>query len=421
MLGTVLDKITTLVGRAFVISAFVPILVFAAANLASLAAIEGLGGIERRWKALAGIQTLGSITFFVVVGAAAYVLMIISPVLKRVLEDADALPTLRRPLLRRQRRQFSRERRAVREALEGLIEARTRHDAWRATLVEAFGRAKSPPPDATDSRSTPEMVTSADWRLSRLLARIDRGMPPGLHDLEKASDDVRVFYESGDRLAEAERFHRTVMDLWADLGKSAESCYSQVLADVQSRFAYNEGAAGVQPTTLGNVLASTWSYPFTRYGIDASLMWPRLQKVIPAEYFRVVEDGRISYDFSVNLFFLALCYSVVWLCSGNWLWPHRPLWPVVVFPAIGVLAAWLFHGAAVEAARSFGAVFRTCFDLFRFKLLEELRILPPSDLAAERELWDRISKILIFDDHGLTLRYLQPAAPTLPGPAVPPH
>jgi hypothetical protein len=424
VLGTVLDKITTLVGRAFVISAFFPVLLFAAANLATLAAIEGLEGVDRRWKALAGIQTLGSIAFFVIAIAAAYVLMIISPVLKRLLEDAETLPTIRHRLLRRRWGELWRQRGAVHEALNTLVQTRAKHAEWRKKLIEAFEDAQSR--KANDTNGTPgsDDVERAGARLGEVLAQLDLGQSPGLAELERASEDVRTLYRAPDRLPATQRYHPAVMELWADLEKAAETAYSQALADVQSRFAYGEGIAGVQPTALGNILASAWSYPFTRYGIDASLLWPRLQKVIPADYFRIVEDARVSYDFSVNLTFLALLYALIWLCSGYWLWPVRPLWPIVVFPAIGLLAARLFHGAAVEAARGFGAVFRTCFDLFRFKLLEELRIGLPSDIGAERALWDRISKILIFDDHGLELKYQQPPAPSTPlrtESAVPPH
>lgn len=414
MLGTVLDKITTLVGRAFVISAFFPILLFAAANLATLAAIEGVGGINRRWKALEGIQTLGSITFFVVAIAAAYVLMLISPVLKRLLEDAEALPTLRELLLRRNRQQFWHQRAVVHGALNALIQSKDRRNTWTKALIEARPRTESP--HAAAARSSGATVTDAEAQLGGVQTRLANGASLELKELEEASKNVQTLYQAGDRFAETDRYHKTVMELWADLEKATESTYSQALADIQSRYAYGEGVAGVQSTALGNILASAWSYPFTRYGIDASLMWPRLQKVIPADYFRVVEDARTSYDFSVNLTFLALSYSVVWLCSGNWLWPVRPLWPVAVFLAIGLLTTWLFHRAAVEAARAFGAVFRTCFDLFRFKLLEEMRIPLPSDIASERELWTRISDILIFDDHSLDLKYLQPAASTLPAP-----
>ena len=46
MLGTVLDKITGLVGRAFTISAFFPVLFFVAATLAVLVSVEGIDGMH---------------------------------------------------------------------------------------------------------------------------------------------------------------------------------------------------------------------------------------------------------------------------------------------------------------------------------------------------------------------------------------
>lgn len=409
MLGTVLDKVTTLVGRAFVISAFSPVLLLAAASLATLVAIEGVAGLAWRWSALTRVEVLATAVFFVVAAAAAYVLMVISPVLKRLLEGADAVPTLRAALLQRTRREFRTRRQEVESLLGHLTLVRARHAHWREAMAGAYRRRTA---RRRRKRVTlpSAVVKQATDRLAVLGGVVESGWSPECAELERLSEAVTVLYDYGHPVEDVEPSHLAVLRLWGDLEKAVESDYSQVLADLQSRYAYSEGVSGVQPTALGNILAATWSYPFTRYGIDATLMWPRLQKVIPAEYFRVVEDARISYDFCVNMAFVSAVYATAWLGAAPWVLRVRPAWPYVVFPLAGVVATVLFYRAAIEAARALGAVVRTCFDLFRFPLLQELRIALPADIAAERATWKHLNDLLIFEDSAVNIPYTQPGA-----------
>ncbi len=410
MLGTVLDKITSLVGRAFVIGAFFPILFFTASSLPALAAVEGIDSLLKRWEALKDLKTLASVGFFLAVVASAYLLMIVNPVLKRVLEGAYPLGFVGGILLTRKRKRFVRMRSAAQESLTNLVRYRSKREEWANLLQQAnqkrFKRRVRPPQQV-------EELEKAEGTLKHFQ---ETGKLPELKDLEEAAANVKKLYGLNYPMDRLERLHRGIIQLWEDVEKMAEASFSDALSDIQSRYAYSAGIAGVHPTSLGNIIASAWFYPYTRYGIDATLMWPRLQKLIPADYLRVVEDARISYDFSVAMTFLSLLYSCVWLIIFL---VRNAIWPWAWIPAIGILACVIFHEASIEAARAFGAVFRSCFDLFRFPLMQELRIQFPVDIKAERETWNRINQILIFEDWTQDLKYVHPTQTGAPAPVAP--
>jgi hypothetical protein len=254
---------------------------------------------------------------------------------------------------------------------------------------------------STDQESG--QLEEARRSLGRLGQRAERGRQLKRLDLEEAAESVKSMYELVNDPKQVEPHHHRVVTLWQDYVKACQARYSESLSEIQSRYPYCEGPMGVRPTRLGNIMAAAWSYPYTRYGIDAALMWPRVQRLISADYLRVVEDARISYDFTVAMAFLAFLHAVLWLSV---LLVQNLLWQWILLPVMGVLAAVLLYLAAIEAARTLGAYVRTCFDLFRFPLLQELRMKRPVSLFAERMTWDKINQVMAFGDVAKDLEYV---------------
>lgn len=404
MLGTVLDKVTGLVGRAFVISAFSPILLFAVANLPPLILLYGAAHLLDRWKAMAELQTVASVGFFLLALAASYLLMTVSPVLKRILEGAYSIGKTADWLKVLSRRRFLERQRQSQDEAKNLGLARLKVAEWARLLIASHNDRASrelPPP-----KDKP-LLAGANKLVSGLVEDFARTGEIQMTEAEVAVRAVRALYDANYSLADVEPLQERLLRLGEELVNAMEGRYGQALTDFQSRYASTEGAAGVKPTPLGNIMAAAWSYPYTRYGLDATLAWPRLQKVIPADYFRVVEDARITYDFSVSMLFLSFLYSYFWLLVFVW----TRGWPALWIPVLGFMACAFSHSAAIEAGRAFGEVFRSCFDLFRFSLLEQLRLTLPSDLWEERKKWNNLNQILIFGDNRQNLQYAQPSEP----------
>jgi hypothetical protein len=398
-LGSALDQVSGLVGRAFVISAFIPVLLFAAANVAALAVLDGTNGLEKRWSDLKELQTPAAIGFVLVIFASGYLLMMASPVLKRLIEGEYPLGPPGRLFLAQKRRLFIKKRDGVRDTLDNFKTIGKKRREWEEALQTSASastkRGVRRPPDDDEIK-----------KVERLVGELYRDVleETALGRLDQAVALVKELYDLNIPPERLERSHRELVQMIADLEKSAEANYAEALSDLQSRFAYSSGIGGVRSTAVGNIMAASWSYPFTRYGIDATLMWPKLQKVIPTAYFRVVEDARISYDFTVGMILLSALFCLTWLVALL----SQAMWSWLWLPAIGLVASILFLLAVIEAARGQAAVLRTCFDLFRFQLLKELRIELPVDLAAERNTWSAINQLLLYEDSESNLKYVHP-------------
>jgi len=399
MLGTVLDKITSLVGRAFTISAFFPVLFFVSATLVVLVSVEGIDGMLIQWGRLKDLKTFASVGFFLAIISGSYLLMIISPVLKRLLEGAYPLGFLGDMLLVRKRKCFIKMRSKIREKLQDCELQKIK----RKEITELLQKVREDQQNKRISSQPHEIVELKKVEEDIIKFQV-ASKPIKLKDLEELSQRVKNLYELNYSLDQVDRLHIEISELWDDYEKSVKAKYSEALSEIQSRYAYSAGTGGVCTTSLGNIIASSWSYPYTRYGIDATLIWPKLQKVIPNDYLRVVEDARISYDFCVAMTFLSLLFSYIWLIIllvQNIIW-----WKWFFITTISILACIIFHKASIEAARAFGAVFQSCFDLFRFQLLKELRVKLPTDIKVERKTWDKINQILIFEDWTQNLKYV---------------
>ena len=146
------------------------------------------------------------------------------------------------------------------------------------------------------------------------------------------------------------------------------------------------------PTPFGNVLRSFEVYPRYMYGIEAIDGWGRLLAVIPKDYLAQIDAARAQVDFWVNLgvvfILLQIEYIVVAILTGT------PLqwWIVLLLILLGTLAPL----RATSAAREWGDLVKSAFDVYRFKLLESLGIDLPKSREEERALWTKYSQAIIY-------------------------
>jgi hypothetical protein len=142
------------------------------------------------------------------------------------------------------------------------------------------------------------------------------------------------------------------------------------------------------PTALGNVIAAFEAYPSRRYGIDAVHMWPRLLPVLNEEKYAIfVEREKEGFDFFLNFSILSSMLAVESVLLRMFL---EQLWFTWVALASGC-AAFLFYQAAVRNARNWGETIKTAFDLYRYRLAEQLALEPFEDKVDETRRWQAIS------------------------------
>lgn len=197
----------------------------------------------------------------------------------------------------------------------------------------------------------------------------------------------------------------------------------------------------VMPTRLGNVLKAAETYTRERYHLDSVLIWSRLQSALPKDFTDSLQDVETSLTLMIILSATILLFGIplsIWstfklfallpwwlplvlglisfllqfyLLSGlaliallltiaTYFLPH----PLPTFIAqiqfllvilVGVLfLARLSYQNAVQTALDYGSKIKTAFDLYRWKVLEELHLELPADYEEEQKIWQQVCELL---------------------------
>ena len=230
------------------------------------------------------------------------------------------------------------------------------------------------------------------WRgglLSRL--RVSRHM--SRHSMAAArrhlSTTTRPADGDGDAIA---RYARLLRETDASRQRAA-----QILSN------YPENGNLIMPTALGNVLRRSETTAGERYGLNTTLMMPRLYPHLSTQLDTELREQVNVLD-SASVFTLLfgaltiLTMPLAWRLDG---------WSVT--PLIMVFSAWVAYRGACTAAMRVGQLWATAFDLHRFEMLASMRQRLPRHGVEERESNRALTDALDGYREGLdALRYLHP-------------
>ncbi|MBN1922774.1 MAG: hypothetical protein JW892_16110 [Anaerolineae bacterium] len=212
-----------------------------------------------------------------------------------------------------------------------------------------------------------------------------------------------------------------------------------LVAEITSRFP--DTVEGVLPTTFGNLFRAAETYANRRYGIDAVQLWPRLVHVIPESYYHKVEQSNNGLAFLVNCAALTLFFSILSACAALYqyaVWQialrgggdilyfihvdsrvahhyQQHMWIYSGAFVISLALSRLFYVSSFPIVREYGDMIRSCFDLFRFDLLKQLRLPLPENSKREYELWRAISEFTTIGDYRGPLKFEYELARDKPG------
>ena len=154
------------------------------------------------------------------------------------------------------------------------------------------------------------------------------------------------------------------------------------------------GIGTIRATRLGNIIESYNHYAHKRYRLEAEVLWPRLRSVVPEEYFALVQEPKVLLDFAATMASISLAFAFGIAIAGPWLWLSPLLSIVLVLWAIG--STIFFYGLSVSAAAQYGDMIRSCFDLYRLDLMQQLQLVRPKKLDAERAQWEKVSQLIVY-------------------------
>jgi hypothetical protein len=148
----------------------------------------------------------------------------------------------------------------------------------------------------------------------------------------------------------------------------------------------------VLASKFGNVFRAAEVYSKVIYGIDAIPMWPRLQAVLPAEFKKQSGEAQSLLNFFVNLMIDGTTTMIVYLALAAW---TRRL-PAAWIPVVAIVIAGWSYRESLGAVKNFGSYIKSAFDLYRSELAKQLGLELPRSAALEREMWESVSKMMIY-------------------------
>lgn len=173
---------------------------------------------------------------------------------------------------------------------------------------------------------------------------------------------------------------------------------------------YPEDPDDVRPTRLGNVLRRHEASAGAAYRLPGVTVTPHLALVAPNADLAYLDDQRTQMDLAVRLAVLSAFATGVTAAatvrSGLWL----------LLALLPYAATYVFYRGAVGRAQGYGTAIAILVDLNRFALYDRLRMVPPPDTAAERDMNASLARLL-RDHEQQDLPLAQPPPPEQTGPS----
>jgi hypothetical protein len=167
---------------------------------------------------------------------------------------------------------------------------------------------------------------------------------------------------------------------------------------------FNYGSAIVAPTEMGNIAASIQAYAVNRYNLNLELFWSSLQRFAQKDkdFAPTVADAKTRLDFLIACFWFTALFWAVWavvlpIATFRWM-----LFALIAVSGPVVCYGW--YRAATEQYRVFADTLKTMIDMFRFDLLDGLKLRRPNDVQDERDIWKYLNGAIQYDEEG-NLRY----------------
>lgn len=146
----------------------------------------------------------------------------------------------------------------------------------------------------------------------------------------------------------------------------------------------------LMPTLFGNVLATASQHPRLAYAMEGALWWPRLSPVLPSFFQDMLGSTQAPMMALLNL---SVVFTGLALTGAAALALAGPRWiDALIVLAVGLVLARLCYRAAIGQAVALGSQLGVAFDLYRHDILRQMDLEVPTDLEAERALWQQLTR-----------------------------
>jgi hypothetical protein len=413
--SALIDKLSTLVSKAYLFSAFIPVLVFSFVN-GALLWFHSL--TFHRWASAQIGQPSAFMLACVAVGlaVAAYMLVSVNTFLREVLEGKHLLfDGLRSYLLARQQRELDDAVTRYTTARDDRLDISGSIPGWREALSLAAFAGINDHPGVNNYDASHDVAQ----RLQALVRKFASAEPIGFGELSQIVQDlVAVLKENDENVKgptdppaaessrlQADRFYLIEM---CDRVKANLVAEDRFLMERQFRFGFT-----AEPTAMGNISSSVYAWAMIRYSMDIAAFWSRLQPGLQADanFYTVLQDAKVQVDFLVACCWLTALTWLAWMMALLFVATSLGVWLGVAL--VGPLLAYFFYLLTVTSYAAFADLMRTSVDLYRFSVLRAMHIPLPKGIRQERHTWRALQNVTVFGEDDVELSYAedQPKTP----------
>jgi hypothetical protein len=432
MFGTVLEKLSGWFGQSYLVARFFPCLVAAVADLA--VAYVAFPAMRPQLRFVLANATASDVAGYLLlalagIAVAAYTLSPFVRVAVRLLEGSWLLA----PDANKLSRWFG-EQLVVSEGHRLDELARREHELFQnrvdlpssAEIRARLARARAVGERLREVPSA-ALIDEAEQRVKALITLRECRRTIAAEDLKFAIDiledalqlncanrsALHRYCSDDDRkrattLTDLQRTMVSVLAVYArDIAEDAET---RVVDRKDQVFARAELA----PTRFGNLSAALRSYCKTRYGIEFGYFWPRFLLSIQKNptLSTAISNANVQVEFAVAALALTVLSLMLWLALfiAFFTGPLR----LFLLAALGPPAVELWLGVIETSYKEYADTVRSAVDLGRFELLAALRQPLPPTLESERQLWDRLARLALFNERGPDRALIHSSGPNAP-------
>jgi hypothetical protein len=413
MLGTLLEKVGTLLPKNFIIANLFPMLLFAAINSLMLYWMSGRfrSAVQNYFAMGPGEQALIGFPILIAITLAAYIFSTLN-LFQRELLEGQYWPTKMKAAL------SAGQQRKLDHADDQFLKiTKYKVGVERLNGIERLGRARAFGNEqqaqcvySKSSRAAQAVSVLAKKRLRHKIIKL-----PQLHNAilllgqELRSCPVDTLDpDAPDRrnkiLLDAD--HQTLNKCWNYAKTRVEN--DRVESFNLKEFNYSKYR--LAPTAMGNIAESVRGYARSRYSMNLDPFWSRLQKILidDDKFYSTLVDAKTQLDFMISLFWVTVCFTGFWTIALIRL--RLSLRAFFVVAVGGPILSILWYKIALQNYRAFADICRTSVDLYRFKLLDMLHVERPGGNLKERRTWFEINKVIGYGEETV-IRYHHPPPP----------
>ncbi|HYV12923.1 MAG TPA: hypothetical protein VE980_18615 [Pyrinomonadaceae bacterium] len=414
MLGTLLEKIGTLLPRNFIIANFFPMLLFAAINGLMLYWMSDRFhlAVQQYFAMDAGDQALIGFPILIAITLAAYIFSAFNLFQREILEGRYGPTHLKDRLAAGQQRRANRSADKLEEAMKYERRFRRLDGVERLRLARVAGRAQGNPLCVyTKERPAALLVAELEKKRLRyrfieteqledaivLLGQELRQCAVNLRDPARGDDNNKILLDR----------HQTTLKTCLDYAKKRNDNDLRELFNARE---FNYSRFKTAPTAMGNIAESVRGYARSRYAMNLDPFWSRLQKILidDEKFYATLVDAKTQLDFMISLFWVTVSFTGFWTIALFYL--RRSLLAFLLVAVGGPVLSILWYKIALQNYRAFADICRTSVDLYRFKLLDMLHVERPGGNLKERRTWVEINKVIGYGEETV-IRYQYPPPP----------